>query len=137
MKKGRNSDYLITVFLVLFIFSACKAQSNLSGKNKIFHYMEVDKIPTFGSKRNDLKNYLNEKLKWPSLDFEGEGSVIVYFIVNEEGVITNPKVIKKLCDYCDKEALRVLQIMPKWIPGVLNDKPVNVEVYLPIVFKLN
>jgi periplasmic protein TonB len=137
MKKEKNNKYAILCIIFLNIACTnCKAQKNLTGNSKVFHYTEVDKIPTFGNHINDLRKYINDNLKWPSADFGGEGSVILYFVVGEDGTISNLKVTRSLCDFCDTEALRIIKYMPKWKAGTIGDKPVNVEVYLPIFFSL-
>jgi len=60
----------------------------------------------------------------------------VEFIVNKDGSVTNVKVVKSLTPLCDRETLRVMQMMPRWTAGVMDGKPCRTKVCIPIVFKL-
>lgn len=66
-----------------------------------------------------------------------QGRVIVSFIVDAEGRISNTKVVKKVNDDLDAEAIRVIGSMPKWKPGMQNGKAVRVRYVLPITFRLS
>lgn len=65
-----------------------------------------------------------------------EGRVRVKFVVNEEGYLTQFKIIKSLGHGCDEEVLRVMRLMPKWVPGLRDDEPVKVYYTQPVSFKL-
>ena len=65
-----------------------------------------------------------------------QGKVLVKFTVKSDGSISNIRVTKSVDPYLDKEAVRVVKSMPRWIPGTQDGKPVNVEYTLPITFKL-
>lgn len=67
---------------------------------------------------------------------EIQGKVLVKFTVKSDGSISNIRVTKSVDPYLDKEAVRVVKSMPRWIPGTQDGKPVNVEYTLPITFKL-
>ena len=58
------------------------------------------------------------------------------FIVEKDGSLTNFKIVKSVSPLCDREAMRVLQMMPRWTAGVQNDKPCRTKVCIPIFFKL-
>jgi outer membrane biosynthesis protein TonB len=79
--------------------------------------------------------FIYKNLKWPN-GFDGQGTVIVSFIVKKNGDICNIKIEKGLCPECDNEVKRILSSMPKWKPGEINKKPVDVILYLPILFRL-
>ena len=66
-----------------------------------------------------------------------QGRVFVYFVVKSDGTVDNISLIKGIGNGCDEEALRVIKLMPKWIPGENKGKKVNVAFYLPIKFKLD
>lgn len=66
-----------------------------------------------------------------------EGLTVVQFVVDEEGSIAKINPLKKLGGGCTKEAIRVINKMPKWNPGIQNGRPVKVMFRLPITFKLN
>ena len=87
----------------------------------------------------DLKAYLSRELKYPEAarNQDVQGRVSIEFIVNEDGAISGAKVLKGIGAGCDEEALRVVNAMPRWKPGMNNGKAVKVYVILPIVFQLN
>ena len=65
-----------------------------------------------------------------------QGRVVAEFIVNKDGSVTDVKVVKSLHSDCDREALRVLSMMPRWTPGIENNQPCRTKVCIPIVFRL-
>ena len=65
-----------------------------------------------------------------------QGRAIVQFIVDKEGNIVQPKVVRGVDPYLDKEAVRVVKSMPKWIPGKQNGKAVRVKFTVPVMFRL-
>lgn len=99
-------------------------------------YLDVDQIPRFHYKNMTALEYIYQNLEWPK-EFDGQGTIIVSFIIGKDGVVSNVKIVKSLSFECDNEVKRVLSSMPKWQNGLLNNKPVDVLLYLPILFKLN
>lgn len=99
----------------------------------VVDYSEV--MPSFDG---DIYAYLNKTLKYPRQAVLAgvEGRVIVQFIVNEDGRISNAKVVRGIGGGCDEEALRVVSAMPDWKPGMQNGKAVKVNFKLPVNFKL-
>ena len=65
-----------------------------------------------------------------------QGKVICRFVVGKDGQVRDVTIARSLDPYCDKEAIRVIKSMPKWIPGKQNGKAVAVNFTVPIVFKL-
>lgn len=65
-----------------------------------------------------------------------QGKVIVQFVVDRDGTISNPKVVRGGDPYLDKEAIRVISSMPKWTPGMQNGKKVRVKYTVPVSFRL-
>lgn len=86
----------------------------------------------------DIRDYLNKHLKYPALarDNNVSGKVSVEFVINEDGSISNVRVLKGIGGGCDEEAMRVVSHMPKWIPGKSNGRNVKVYYILPIHFML-
>jgi protein TonB len=101
---------------------------------RVYNY--VDGVPSPGY---DIKQYLGDNTHYPdsAMVHKIEGRVIVKFIVNEDGNITDTRVEKGVSKELDEEAIRVVKNMPQWKPGIQNGKPVKVYYTLPIVFKLN
>ena len=83
--------------------------------------------------------YLNERIQYPrqAQDYEVEGKVYVQFVVNEDGQIQKPKVVKGLGYGCDEEALRIVKLMPNWNPGQQAESNVPVIYTLPVSFRFN
>ena len=98
--------------------------------------VEVD--PEFPDGMEGLYKYLSENIHYPEqAKTDGiEGRVIVNFVIEADGSVSNAKVLRGIGGGCDEEALRVVEAMPKWTPGKMQDKPVRVQFYLPVVFKL-
>jgi protein TonB len=86
----------------------------------------------------DLMKYLHDKIKYPSIAQENgiQGRVICTFVVNKDGSIVDIKVVRSVDAALDKEAIRVIENMPKWRPGKQAGKPVRVKYTLPVVFRL-
>lgn len=82
--------------------------------------------------------YLSSNIKYPTISQEtgSQGKVIVQFVVDKDGTISNPEVVRGVDPYLDKEAIRVIRLMPKWKPGTQMDKPVKVKYAIPVSFKL-
>lgn len=86
----------------------------------------------------ELMKYLNEKIRYPQIAAENgiEGRSVVRFVVSIDGTISDVKIIKSSDPSLDKEALRVVKSMPKWIPGKVEGKNVNSYFTLPVTFRL-
>ena len=82
--------------------------------------------------------WLTKNLKYPDIarDQRLQGKVIVQFIVNKDGTIADAKVVKSVTPSLDREAMRVIRMMPAWKPGIQDDKPCRTMIAVPIVFKL-
>jgi len=93
--------------------------------------------PTFPGGDKEMVSYVRRSVVYPdSANRAGvQGTVYVEFLLNEDGHLSNFKVIKSVNYLLDKEALRVVKSFPNWIPGTNNDKPVKVRVSLPIKFR--
>lgn len=98
----------------------------------------VQDMPQFPGGMSEYIKWLTKNLRYPYLSRKNktEGKVMARFIVNADGTISDIKIVKSLDVYCDREALRVLRLMPKWKAGVQNDMPCRTQVCLPIVFKM-
>ena len=85
-----------------------------------------------------LMKYLKASLRYPAVCVEQQlqGRVIVQFVVNPDSTISDAQVIKPVNPHFDKEALRVVNAMPKWVPGKLRGKPVRVRFTVPVTFRL-
>lgn len=124
-KKGDNDIY-------------SKKEQNESESNKIFNGDDVDQQPSFPGGTNAFNTFIASNLKYPVwAQEEGiQGRVVVKFIVEKDGSISNVEVDRSVSPSLDNEAMRVIKNMPKWIPGQINGKAVKVECSYPFVFRL-
>ena len=101
-------------------------------------HVSVEVMPEFPGGNIALMKYLSCNIKYPTISQEtgSQGRVIVQFVVDKNGAITNPEVVRGVDPYLDKEAIRVISSMPKWTPGVQNGKAVRVKYTVPVVFRL-
>ena len=85
-----------------------------------------------------MAKFLQRNMKYPAVArrMSIEGSVFVSFVIDREGVLSDIQVVKGISSECDKEAVRVIKLMPPWKPGKQNGKPVKCRFVLPIKFKL-
>ena len=101
-------------------------------------YQVCEKAPEFPGGQEAMAQYLSTNIKYPAeAEAAGkEGKAFVQFVVRKDGSINDVKLVRSTGDASlDAEALRVINSMPKWNPGVQGGKPVNVQFMIPIVFK--
>ena len=105
-------------------------------ETKVFDVVEV--MPQFPGGDAELMKYLNTHIKYPAIAEENgvQGRVVCTFVVERDGSITDVKVMKSVDPSLDKEAIRVLKSMPKWIPGKQNGSAVRVKFTVPVTFRL-
>jgi protein TonB len=98
----------------------------------------VEEMPQFPGGPNALFEYLSKNIKYPVVAEENgvQGRVIVTFVVERDGSITDVKVVKSVDPSLDKEATRVVKSMPHWIPGKQNGSAVRVKYTVPVTFRL-
>lgn len=98
----------------------------------------VEQMPTFPGGNAELMKYIADHMKYPTIAQENgtQGRVICQFVVGKDGQVRDVVAVRSLDPYCDKEAIRVIKTMPRWIPGKQNGKAVAVKYTVPIVFKL-
>jgi len=98
----------------------------------------VEQNPSFPGGNDALMKWLSKNLKYPASAQDNgiQGRVMVQFVVNKDGSIVDPKVVRSIDPALDKEALRVVSAMPKWQPGKQRGKTVRVRFTLPVLFRL-
>lgn len=107
-----------------------------SDENQIFQIVEQMPVPENGMEA--LYRWISKTIKYPNAArrMGVEGTVFVGFVVNADGQISDVKTVKGISSECDKEAERVIRMMPPWSPGKQNGKAVRVKYVLPVKFKL-
>jgi len=98
----------------------------------------VENMPDFPGGQAALMQYLAKNIKYPTIAQENgtQGRVIIQFVVERDGSITDVRVARGVDPYLDKEAVRVVKSMPKWLPGKQNGKAVRVKFTVPVMFRL-
>ena len=117
-----------------------KITAESSGPKKVFTgkvYDLVDEMPSFPGGPAELMKWLSSHVQYPAIaiDICIQGTVIVAFIVEPDGSVSNAKLVRSVDPSIDQEALRVVRQMPKWNPGKRAGIPVRVRCCLPIKFK--
>lgn len=104
--------------------------------NKVFDV--VEEMPSFPGGQGALMAFLSSNIKYPVVAQENgvQGRVIVGFVVEKDGSISDVKVMRSVDPSLDREAQRVVKAMPKWKPGKQNGSAVRVKYTVPVVFRL-
>ncbi len=107
-----------------------------TSENRMF----AEVMPEFVGGMDSLYSFILANIKYPDWEKQNkiEGTVYVSFIVNEEGIVTKPEIERSVpgSKNFDKEVLRVVSLMPKWIPASEKGKNVSIQYFLPMRFKL-
>ena len=109
----------------------------VSDEGKVYTY--VDQMPEFPGGEAAMQRYIYDHLKYPSVSIENDvqGTVMVRFVINENGSVGDVQILKGLDTYCDREAKRIVQSLPRFTPGRQHGSPVKVWLHLPIRFEKN
>ena len=101
--------------------------------------MIVEQQPEFPGGNEALFKFLSDNIVYPKLaqDEGYSGKVYVQFVIRKDGSVKDVNVIRGLHKSLDKEAVRVIKMMPNWKPGIQRGKPVNTRFTLPIYFKID
>jgi protein TonB len=104
--------------------------------NKVFDV--VEQMPSYPGGTGALMSYLNSNIKYPVVAQENgvQGRVIVGFVVERDGSITDVNILKSVDPSLDREAARVVRSMPRWTPGKQNGQAVRVKYNVPVTFRL-
>lgn len=129
-EKGKNG-----VILVATKKGDSKEETNATGiqksENKIV-FTVVENLPSFPGGESERTKFFNNNLRVPAESIDG--TVYVTFIVKEDGSITDAKILRGLGKKYDEEVLRVVNLMPKWLPGTQNGEAVAVKFNIPVNF---
>lgn len=113
-----------------------KAEPKPEVENKVFDV--VEQMPSFPGGPSALMQYLSSNIKYPVVAQENgvQGRVVVSFVVERDGSITDVQVARSVDPSLDHEAQRVVRNMPRWIPGKQNGQAVRVKYNVPVAFRL-
>ena len=101
-------------------------------------FQVVEQAPEYPGGMAALMKWIGKEIKYPSIaqEMNIEGKVIVQFVIGRDGAVRDVQVLRSVDPTLDKEAIRVVQAMRKWIPGRQRGEPVSVRFTLPISFRL-
>lgn len=104
--------------------------------NTVFEFLE--EMPEFPGGQAAMMKWLGENVKYPTIASENniQGRVMVSFIVERDGSVSDVKILRGVDPSLDKEAMRLVSSMPKWKPGMQTGKPVRARFNIPVTFKL-
>lgn len=106
--------------------------------NNPLNFHVAEELPQFPGGAVEFMKWLTKHLRYPdrARQQKVQGKVVAVFYVEKDGNISGINVTKALQPDCDREVMRVLRMMPKWKPGIQNDRPCRTKVCIPVVFKL-
>lgn len=122
--------YVLTFCMLISVFNAFAQQNDV--------YVVVEEMPEFPGGVAKMNEYLSNSIVYPEYAVENniEGRVVVEFVVNTDGTITDTQIKQSVHELLDNEALRIVKAMPRWKPAKLKGKLVRVKYTLPINFNL-
>ena len=127
----------LSVLAILFtVNTTATAQNKKTSNDKVFE--KVEDMPEFPGGEQAMMDFVAKNVQYPKEAMEKgiSGRVMVGFIVEKDGSISETEVVKGIGGGCDEEAVRVVKAMPKWKPGKEKGKPVRVSYMMPITFRL-
>ena len=130
--------FIIMSLMALFGLTTVSAQKTVVAKKNQQVFDVVEKMPEYPGGQAALFKKKKKNVKYPA-DAEKkkvEGRVLVTFVVNTDGSITDIEVVRKTFPSLDAEAVRVISAMPNWIPGKQKGQVVRVKYTVPIMFRL-
>lgn len=117
--------------------SSIKTSDPVADEDPVFQV--VEQMPEYPGGMAECFRFLGQNIKYPltAQQARTEGKVIVQFVVDKDGSIINPQIVRSVSKDLDGEAIRVISIMPKWKPGMQKGKPVPVKYTVPVTFRLS
>ena len=137
MKTRKNVSLKVALMMFVLLFSFTTSTAQTKKNDMVFDVVEV--MPQYPGGQIAMLKYIMENIKYPEQAMkEGiQGRVTVRFIVEKDGSISDVRPVLSVHPLLNKEAVRVVESMPKWSPGKQNGKPVRVRFNVPVMFKLN
>lgn len=146
-KPKRNLNFSVSVMTVaiafsLVLFACSQPNNNLSDEQnnaagEVFSEAEV--MPEYPGGMVALATFLGENIVYPEAAKSNstEGKVIVSFVIDKDGSVTDVNTANGIGNGCDEEAVRVVNLMPDWTPGYIKGEAVKVSFKLPVMFTLD
>lgn len=129
---------ILMSFMAVCCLMTANAQKTVVSQTNQKVYDKVEQMPEYPGGMPAMIEFLQTNIKYPedAVKQKVEGRVMVQFVVETDGSISDVHVAKQVFPSLDAEAIRVVQVMPKWVPGRENGKVVRVKYNLPIVFRM-
>jgi TonB family protein len=124
---------------LLFTSLTLYGQQDSVRNPKALEVFDIEKAPEFPGGEKAMMQFLYDHIKYPKLALENmvKGTVVISFVIDRDGSITDSYILKDIGAGCGSEALRVVNSMPTWIPGHAKGGPVRVKYSLPIHFNVS
>ncbi|HZW37822.1 MAG TPA: M56 family metallopeptidase [Ignavibacteriaceae bacterium] len=141
-RKYRFAFLIPIIFIAVLSLNFITTGSSSMIINLNYHqdsvYTEPEVMPEYPGGQKALIDYMINNIKYPEVEKKAgiQGKVLVEFVIEKDGSITNVKIKEAVHEGLDAEALRVISGMPKWKPGTAKGEPVRTEMILPIMFAL-
>ena len=127
----------LLILFVLFSISLNAQVQNSPLTEDTTVYTIVDRTPKFPEGIDAMYKFIYSKFNYEKLaEIDVQGKIYIEFVVEKDGNLSNIKIIRSLDPFCDKEAIRIVRLMPKWKPGKLKNKKVRTKIEIPITIKL-
>jgi periplasmic protein TonB len=138
----------ILLFSIIILFTQCSSSQQtpktqidkVTWDNELGDSVHtfVKEMPQFPGGDKALYENIAREINYPfyAQSMGIEGKLYVQFVITKEGNVKDVQIAKGIEYGCDKEAIRVIKLLPNWIPGKINGIPTNVRLIFPIVFKL-
>lgn len=136
-KYIQPETYIDSFYQVARRFANSPSQTSKTTVHTGIVYDVVEQMPSFPGGNEAMMNFIKENLTYPKSETCIQGRVVVKFIVERDGSISHAQIARSLDPIFDKEALRVVNNMPNWNPGMQNGKIVRVSYCIPISFRLD
>lgn len=135
-KKQAWKTLFWSIPMILLVVIACNQKPTIEEEIPVLTIAE--EMPKFKGGDQELFKFLSENISYPkdAVKDSVQGVVLVSFVINEKGEVTDPKVLKGIHPRLDEEALNIVEKMPDWAPGKDKGAPVKVKYNLPIKFLL-
>ena len=118
--------------------SANQQSSTITEENQEDVFQMVEEMPLFPGGEQKMSEFITSNINYPEAAREAgvQGRVYIRFVIEQDGSISNVKVMRGIGSGCDEEAMRVIKSMPKWRPGKQHGKTVRVSYQIPVNFSL-
>ena len=135
---NKMKKLILMSFMAVCCLMTANAQKTVVSQTNQKVYDKVEQMPEYPGGMPAMIEFLQTNIKYPedAVKQKVEGRVMVQFVVETDGSISDVHVAKQVFPSLDAEAIRVVQVMPKWVPGRENGKVVRVKYNLPIVFRM-